>query len=208
MIGLDAEEQVKTDIESVFLRLEQDVRAYISPREVFAEILTILNQAFLLKQTNSTRLKLTLEKDYATLNDVLKPYVERVFAWHQRQAILRQDYQKDIRVHDDYTVWTAIVQETMLGGLDETQRQEEFSLQAAYVVFIRLLLIRVCEDKGIFPHRFISDGGIKKWQESIERYWQFATGNPYDPLMNMAYDNAQNIYAHFFTGRKLCNCST
>ncbi len=78
-------------------------------------------------------------------------------------------------------------------------------MQAAYVVFIRLLLIRVCEDKGIFPHRFISDGGLKHWQEDIERYFIFAQGNPYDPLLDMAYANAQNIYAHFFTGRELFN---
>ncbi len=212
MIGLDAEEQVKTDIEAVFLRLEQDARAYISPKDVFTDILAILTQAFLLKQTKLTKSNLTLEKDYATLNHALKPYVERVFDWHQRQAILRQDYQKDIRVHDDYTVWTAIVQETMLGGLDETQRQEEFSLQAAYVVFIRLLLIRVCEDKGVFmrlsdgtSRRFFSNGGLKNWQDVIERYWLFAKGNPYNSLMDMAYNNAQNIYAHFFTGRELFN---
>jgi type I restriction-modification system DNA methylase subunit len=93
----------------------------------------------------------------------------------------------------------------MLGGLDEAQRQEEFALQAAYVVFIRLLLIRVCEDKGVFPHRFVSDGGVKNWQENIERYWVFATGNPYSPLLDMAYNNAQNIDAHFFTGRELFN---
>jgi type I restriction-modification system DNA methylase subunit len=212
MIGLDAEEQVRADIQEIFLRLEQDDRAYISPKEVFVEILAILIQAFLLKQTNLSKSNLTLEKDYATLNNVLKPYVERVFDWHQRQAILRQDYHKDIRVHDDYTVWTAIVQETMLGGLDETQRQEEFSLQAAYVVFIRLLLIRVCEDKGVFmrlsdgtSRRFFSNGGLKNWQDVIERYWLFAKGNPYDSLMDMAYNNAQNIYAHFFTGRELFN---
>jgi len=131
--------------------------------------------------------------------------VEKVFAWHQRQATLRQDYQAEIRVHDDYMVWTALVEETMLGGLEESQRQDEFALQAAYVVFIRLLLLRVCEDKGVFPHRFVSDGGVKRWQEDIERYWVFATGNPYSPLLDMAYKNAQNIYAHFFTGRELFN---
>ena len=205
MFGLDAEAQIKAAIEAIFLRLEQDARAYISPKEVFAEILAILTQAFQVKQAKLTKSNLTLEKDYTTLNDALKSYVEKVFAWHQRQATLRQVHQKDIRVHDDYTVWTALVQETMLGNLEELQRQEEFALQAAYVVFIRLLLIRVCEDKGVFPHRFVSDGGIKRWQENIDRYWQFATGNPYDPLMDMAYNNAQNIYAHFFTGRELFN---
>lgn len=128
-----------------------------------------------------------------------------MFAWHQRQAKLRQDYQADIRVHDDYLVWSAVVQKTMLGGLKKKQKQGEFGLQAVYVVFIRLLLIRVCEDKGVFPNRFISNGGIKNWQSNIERYWIFATDNPYSPLLDMAYNNAQNIYAHFFTGRELFN---
>lgn len=98
----------------------------------------------------------------------------------------------------------------MLGGLTEDQRRAEFALQAAYVVFIRLLLLRVCEDKGIFPHqnRFVSDGGIIYWQETIERYLPFARGNPYDRLLSMAYENAQNIYAHFFTGRDLFNWYT
>jgi type I restriction enzyme M protein len=204
MIGLNADEQGA--IESTFLRLEQDARAFISSKELFAEILEILTQAFQRKHANQTKPPKppsTLEDGYTPLNDALKPYVEKVFIWHQRQATLRQTYQLDIRVHDDYTVWTALVQETMLGDLEERQRQDEFALQAAYVVFIRLLLIRVCEDKGVFPHRFISDGGVKLWQENIEWYWQFATGNPYNPLMDMAYNNAQNIYAHFFTGREL-----
>ena len=202
------EPEYKAAIESILLQLEQDVRNYTSPKEVFAEILDILTQAFQRKYANkakSPKPPSTLAGGYTNLHDALKPFVEKVFAWHQRQATLRQNYQVDLRAHDDYRVWTALVQETMLGGLNEAQRQDEFALQAAYVVFIRLLLIRVCEDKGVFPNRFISDSGIKYWQEAIDRYWQFATGNPYDPLMDMAYNNAQNIYAHFFTGRELFN---
>jgi type I restriction enzyme M protein len=205
---VDLRSDDRAAVEAIFLRLEQDARAYISPKEVFAAILAVLTQAFQRKHANQTKppkAPSTLEGGYTPLNDALKPYVEKVFVWHQRQATLRQTYQVDIRVHDDYTVWTALVQETMLGGLEEAQRQDEFALQAAYVVFIRLLLIRVCEDKGVFPHRFVSDGGVKRWQEDIERYWVFATGNPYSPLLDMAYNNAQNIYAHFFTGRELFN---
>lgn len=206
LVDLSADDRAA--IKTIFLRLEQDARAYISPKELFTQILAILTQAFQRKhanQANPPKPPSKLENGYTPLNDTLKPYVKKVFTWHQRQATLRQTYQVDIRVHDDYTVWTALVQETMLGGLEEAQRQDEFALQAAYVVFIRLLLIRVCEDKGVFPHRFVSDGGVKRWQEDIERYWVFATGNPYSPLLDMAYNNAQNIYAHFFTGRELFN---
>jgi hypothetical protein len=143
--------------------------------------------------------------DVPPLRETLQIYSDKTFDWHKRQALLRHDYLADRNVHDEYTTWTSVVQETTLGGLNEEQRRDEFALQAAYVVFIRLLLIRVCEDKEIFPGRFISDGGLKHWQENIERYFVFAQGNPYDPLLDMAYANAQNIYAHFFTGRELFN---
>lgn len=206
LVGLIEDE--KTSITTIFSELEQDARGYSSPKALFKQILEILNGAFIRHHANKKKTPkppTNLEEGYENFSIELVPYVEKVFAWHQRQAKSRQDYQADIRVHDDYLVWTAIVQETMLGGLEEEQKKEEFALQAAYVVFIRLLLIRVCEDKGVFPNRFISDGGVKNWQRNIERYWIFATGNPYSPLLDMAYNNAQNIYAHFFTGRELFN---
>jgi len=212
LVGLSAEEQAT--IQEMLIRLEQDARAFISPKELFERVLGVLNQAFQRKHADKTKPPKTpssLQKDYPPLHDALVPYANMAFGWHQRQATLRQTYQANIRVFDDYTVWTALVQETMLGGLSEDQRRDEFALQAAYVVFIRLLLIRVCEDKELFQdenrvaHRFVSDGGMKQWQETIKRYWIFATGNPYSPLLDMAYNNAQNIYAHFFTGRELFN---
>jgi type I restriction-modification system DNA methylase subunit len=205
---ISLQENEYTMILDLFSQLEQDARIYSSPKEIFKQILAILNGAFVRRHANNKKASkppASLETGYENFAIELVPYVEKVFAWHQRQAKLRQDYQADIRVHDDYLVWSAIVQETMLGGLEEEQKQGEFALQAAYVVFIRLLLIRVCEDKGVFPNRFVSDGGVKNWQSNIERYWIFATGNPYSPLLDMAYNNAQNIYAHFFTGRELFN---
>lgn len=212
LVKLSTEEKAK--IQEILIRLEQDAREFISPKELFDQILDVLNRAFQRIHANKAKPPKTpssLEKDYTPLYDPLLLYVNMVFSWHQRQATLRQTYKANIRVFDDYTVWTALVQETMLGGLNEDQRRDEFALQAAYVVFIRLLLIRVCEDKEIFQsedrvaHRFVSDGGMKQWQETIKRYWIFATGNPYSPLLDMAYNNAQNIYAHFFTGRELFN---
>jgi len=87
MIGLNTDEQ--TAIEALFLRLEQDARTFVSPKELFAEVLAILTQAFQRKhadQTKPPKAPSTLEGGYIPLNDALKPYVEKVFAWHQRQA--------------------------------------------------------------------------------------------------------------------------
>ncbi|MBV9866229.1 MAG: N-6 DNA methylase [Abitibacteriaceae bacterium] len=139
------------------------------------------------------------------LRGALENFAALALEWQGRSAHLRRTYQADLTVRGDFLEWQSLVQETMLGGLDDEARRAEFALQAAYVVFIRLLLIRVCEDKGIFPHRFLSNGGLEHWQEDIKRYLVFANGNPYEPLLDMAYKNAQNIYAHFFTGRELFN---
>lgn len=205
LLGLNREE--REEIEMTFSKAVQDERAFDGPKSLLTSILAVINQARVRKYANRPR----SARPWSTLDELppfqatLQIYSDNVFAWHQRRASLRQIYRADIAVYDDYTVWVSLVKETMLGGLTEDQRREEFALQAAYVVFIRLLLIRVCEDKGIFPNRFVSDGGLKHWQEDIQRYLFFANGNPYDPLLDMAYKNAQNIYSHFFTGRELFN---
>jgi type I restriction enzyme M protein len=200
LLGLDSEEISR--VGSLLRRAEADARAFTNPKALLAEVLTIINAA---RQRKYIARPWSNLNEMPSLRDDLQAHINTVLDWHQRQATLRQTYRADIGVHDDFMIWTSLVQETMLGGLDEEQRRDEFALQAAYVVFIRLLLIRVCEDKGIFPERFVSDGGLEHWRRNIPRYLPFANGNPYDPLLDMAYLNAQNIYAHFFTGRELFN---
>jgi type I restriction enzyme M protein len=201
------EEQDVQGIEAILLKVEQDANAFLGPREVLAAILHVINEARRRKYADKPRAAQPMTNlDIPSLQKNLQTYNEVTFEWHRRQATLNHDYQADRVINDDYNIWTQLVKETMLGDLNDEQRRDEFALQAAYVVFIRLLLIRVCEDKGIFPGHMISDGGLKHWQEEdIKRYWVFAQGNPYDPLLDMAYKNAQNIYAHFFTGRELFN---
>lgn len=147
------------------------------------------------------------------VSEKLERFAEVVLSIHSRQTRLRQKARVAQGVEADFVQWKDLVSETMLGDLSKTKTREEaddaqraeFALQAAYVVFIRLLLIRVCEDKEIFPERFLSNGGLLHWQEDIKRYLKFVRGNRYEPLLKMAYDNAANIYAHFFTGRELFN---
>lgn len=195
-------------MESALTRLEADARAFANTGALLTFVLETINAARLRGATTGARAAGPFKNlnTFTALRDATQKYGDRVFAWHQRRTSLRAAYRADIAVHDDYSVWVMLVQETMLGDMDESARRDEFALQAAYVVFIRLLLLRVCEDKGIFRHRFVSDGGLKHWREDIDRYLQFADGDSvYDPLLDMAYLNAKNIYAHFFTGWELFN---
>lgn len=205
-LGLEQTELVT--LEQILEKLQNGIRVYSTLKKVETDLLTVINTARGRKFGATTRagapLK-TLDELNGGLANQLKVFVEKALSYQQHLALLRQTYGRALDVYDNYLLWEALVQETMLGELNEEQRKREFALQAAYVVFIRLLLIRVCEDKGIFAQRFVSDGGIKHWQDDIKRYLKFAQGNPYSFLLDMAYKNAQNIYAHFFTGRDLFN---
>ena len=204
-LGLSGEQEDL--IRRMLINVAADDSSYPSKKALSDAILGVINAARAVKYADRPRFaapwpNLNTASD---LKAALDTYGDVVGVHLKRQTELRLQYRETRAVMEDFAAWRSLIQETVIGGGTEEQQATEFALQAAYVVFIRLLLIRVCEDKGLFPHRFISDGGIKHWQEDIDRYLRFASGNPYTPLLDMAYANAQNIYAHFFTGREVFN---
>jgi type I restriction-modification system DNA methylase subunit len=208
---IDLRQDEADAIRNGLFELQRDPLAYLNTKELLEKTMLTLNAALARKYSSDAKTVKAWSKydnGLGALGELLKAYGDKAFEWHKRKAFLRHDNRESIEVRENYAIWTTIVQETMLGGLSENQRRDEFALQATYVIFIRLMLIRVCEDKGVLRNRFLSNGGLKHWQENIERYFQFATGNPYEPLLDMAFQNAQNIYAHFFTGRELFNWYT
>ncbi len=206
LVGLEPDE-VSTITDSLYT-LEHDPRIFLNTKELLSTTLKTINAASMRKfadDRKGVKAWSKFDNGLGALGGALQEFGDVAFTWHQKAALYQYDYRESIQVYENYTIWKAVVQETMLGGLEEAQRRDEFALQATYVIFIRLLLIRVCEDKGILPNPILSDGGLKRWQDVIERYFIFTTGNPYNTLLDIAYQNAQNIYAHFFTGRELFN---
>jgi len=127
--------------------------------------------------------------------------VAREFFLHRRR--LEQLHGAAIQTYRHYSAWREILSATVLHGADEAQTRREFALQTAYVYLIRLLLVRICEDKGIFQRK-LSNGNFRDWMESIApRYFDYARGTALDYLLEVSYANAQNIYAHFYQGRRL-----
>lgn len=209
LVGLETDE-IQTLADDM-RELERDPFAFLNTGALLTKVLETLNVARARKfggDKKAGRAWSKWDNGLQGLGDALTLFGNTVFAWHQRKAILRHDNRKSIETYENYALWTSVVQETMLGGMQEAQRRDEFALQATYIVFIRLLLIRVCEDKGILPNRFLSDGGLSGWQKYIDPRFDFVEGNPYNTLLDLAYQNAQNIYAHFFTGRELFNWYT
>ena len=203
-VGLSGEDVAAIEALLIDVTNPQQRQLYID--DLVRQLLGIVNAARERKAAPRPSKPWSSFAELAGVEKDLQEYCDIVLRWRRHQAELRHTYRADRAVAEDFDNWRALVQQTTLGAMDAQQQQQEFALQAAYVVFIRLLLIRICEDKQIFPQRFLSDGGIKHWkEEDIARYMRFADGNPYEPLLDMAYRNAQNIYAHFFTGRELFN---
>lgn len=110
---------------------------------------------------------------------------------------LENDHRLAVRTMGAYQVWRPRVSSSVLVGKSEETYRSEFARQTAYVYVIRLLLVRICEDKGLF-RRKLSDGGLVLWMESAERYLDYASGRSYGYLTRMAYDCANNVYLHFY----------
>ena len=107
------------------------------------------------------------------------------------------------RIRDAYLLWRERYRiiESEEGGTDdavEARRQQAFSEQVSYVFFVRLLLTRVLEDKGIMPH-LVSDGGFQEWHKFLKGYAvdnvDEIGGESFLPLV---YRRVAGFYRHFF----------
>ncbi len=115
---------------------------------------------------------------------------------------LEETYRLSVRTGESYQIWAQRVSSSVLVGEPESTFRREFARQTAYVYIVRLLLVRICEDKGIF-RRKLSDGGLILWQERAQQYLDYASGRSYEYLTRMAYECAQNVYVHFYGASEL-----
>jgi type I restriction enzyme M protein len=115
---------------------------------------------------------------------------------------LDDEYRATLRAAEAYQTWSRRVSSSALVGLPESEFRREFARQTAYVYIVRLLLVRICEDKGLF-RRKLSDGGLVLWKERVPQYLDYASGRSYEYLTRMAYECAQNVYVHFYGASEL-----
>lgn len=154
-------------------------------------------------------IKVTEEKKITKLDpkliELLREYERIVFDWKDWQAKQNLTYDTAIKTHQYFISWRNLVSKTILQGANEDKLKTEFARQTAYVYVIRLLMVRICEDKKLINRKF-SNGGFKYWKEEVEpRYLDLAQGMSMDYLLEMSYRSAQNIYAHFFNSADLFN---
>jgi|GEM_PF-1339362 len=127
----------------------------------------------------------------------------RIYIGRRRKhlAKLQEQHAGSIRVHGHFEVWKKKTAPLITKSRNEESQRQEFIAQAAYLVIIRILMIRILEDKGLM-NRVFTNGGVALWFREVEpHYMQFASGRSTEFLLDMAYTSAQHVYAHFFAER-------
>jgi hypothetical protein len=115
----------------------------------------------------------------------------RLFIQYRRWFFDQKRIEDSHALVNSFTHW----QEEMSIMTEEPER--EFCLQTVYIFVTRLLLIRICEDKGILKEK-ISDGGYKYYLTFSQQFYDYL-GSANQRLLQIAYDDTRYVYGHFFS---------
>lgn len=140
------------------------------------------------------------EQRQQIIGDMRKLTIELCRAAFERQVRVNEmtvEYASSEQCARAFDTWAQRVSSSVMVGASDEVLHREFARQTAYVYLVRLLVVRICEDKGLFLRK-LSNGGLIEWQATAERYLDYASGRSYEYLTRMAYDCARNVYHHFF----------
>lgn len=134
----------------------------------------------------------------ARLSITLRSYFEK---WQERAERINSVIQTVrfqtmhlTKIADAYSVWSGRQTD------EEDVRPETFAEQAAYVFFVRLLLVRVLEDKELLTPRIASNGGYKDWSDYLHLHFQEIEGTSIlsEDFSSLLTRKASHYYLHFF----------
>jgi hypothetical protein len=116
----------------------------------------------------------------------------RAFTKHARWYAAQRVKLRPIRaLTEDFEHWREEI------GVMAEDADAEFCLQTVYIFVTRLLLIRICEDKGLITQK-ISDGGYKAYTDFSDGFFTYIA-DVHAILLDLAYKDTSYIYGHFFS---------
>ena len=116
----------------------------------------------------------------------------------QHLQSLQARYGPTLRIMEWFAAWKTQTADLVFQSDDAGQMRREFVTQTAYLIVIRILLVRIMEDKKLIK-RLFTNGGAALWFRQIEpHYFLLAMGRSAEFMLDMAYVSAQHIYAHFY----------
>jgi len=139
------------------------------------------------KSARSTRIKPPTE-GLSSLKELLQNHYAHVQS-------LDEEYALSKKAIEAYHAWKASVR-GVFGN-----PQDEFCLQTAYIHFVRLFFVRVCEDHGLIPRR-ISDGPFARYEEYRTELLS-GIKDTYLRLLEETYQRARTVYHNFFGRQEL-----
>jgi type I restriction enzyme M protein len=111
---------------------------------------------------------------------------------------LNARFGETIRVMGWLSDWKTQTSILVFQSDESGELRREFLTQTAYLIVIRILLVRIMEDKKLVKRMF-TNGGVALWFRQVEpHYLSLAMGRSPEFLLEMAYTSAQHIYAHFY----------
>ena len=130
----------------------------------------------------------------ASLSLNFEVWLERAIRINSALLSQRFEATEPFKIAEAYHVWSKRQSD------QEDVNPETFAEQVAYVFFVRLLLVRVLEDKHILRPRFMSNGGFRDWSEYVRRHFKELEGIG---VLNESYCDilarkAGHYYLHFF----------
>lgn len=130
---------------------------------------------------------------YDEFASVYKEYEAEEAKWKAKGGLYpskRKTYEPAIRWNDSIQRWKAI------SSPDPAKARDLFLTETMYVLVNRLLLIRICEDRGIIRPRKLSNGAIQAWI-TFKGYLNILEAN-FGDLLEEARRDMEAIYPHLF----------
>jgi type I restriction-modification system DNA methylase subunit len=124
--------------------------------------------------------------------DELKALLQTHYAYLQA---LDEEYDLSKKTVEAYLTWQSSVRGVFRNP------QDEFCLQTAYIHFVRIFFVRVCEDHGLIPRR-ISDGPFARF-EAYRQELLAGIKDTYLRLLEETYQRARSVYHNFFGHKEL-----
>jgi len=173
--------------EFVFVREEElykEPELNVAEASIFAQLMADL-------QSTMRLVKAEIQSQFGTRQDEWKEYQMFLSAAEGKEIYPSQTkkYQDCQKAIDAYQRWRQVSAAANGSGLDI------FCTETMYILFNRLLLIRISEDKRLIS-RQISNGGIKTWL-TFKGFIEFRKAN-YTELLRSAYETMNRVYPHLF----------
>lgn len=195
---MDTDDQLRTTIITLLSKL---IEQYLTTGDIEAFESQYLDEAAkLLSQHQLSQVSLVGKKVTRSVHllppteglDALKELLQIHYSYLQS---LNEEYALSKKTIEAYHAW-----KTSTRGVFRNP-QDEFCLQTAYIHFVRLFFVRVCEDHGLIPRR-ISDGPFARYEEYRVELLS-GIKDTYLRLLEETYQRARTVYHNFFGRQEL-----